>query len=1197
MKKICHAGAWVRAFGRALGVCLRGGLAGAMLLAGLGAGSAAAADARYYYDELGRLIETVAADGSSVQYTYDAVGNILSVRHNTASTLAISGFVPLSGPAGTTVSIFGSGFNATASSNTVKFNGIAATVSAASATSLTVTVPAGATSGPISVTNGAASASSAGSFTVATLPAPTLTSFTPTIGAQGTAVTLTVTNFQLAKESNKVTFGSITAPVAGVPASTTLTTTVPGPASSGKISIVTPYGVATSTADFFGVPSGYSASDVQATGRIYIGGSALTRTISTAGKIGIVLFDGAVGLTGVYLELSTVTMGGSVSVFNPDGTLLKSGTIADGASLGLPKLPASGTYTVLMAPGNNTGSVTLHVGTVDLSVGSLSTTGPIVANRDGSWTIPVTFTVTNSGTAAAPLSWYDVGYLSADGTLDDGDQKGTTYLNLPSAPLAAGGSYTIRGASFRTSTTTAPGNYTLFVKTDGRYDGYGIGGTNTDGGYRTEVNETNNTASVPVSLIAPDLVISNLTVGTAVANHNGTWSIPISYVVKNNSGVDMAVTTGAAASWYDVAYLSTDGTLDDGDQSSGANPLYVSNSSGGSVLAAGASYTVTNAIFTTSTSTTPGNYTLFVKADGHNTASAPFDSGPNTDNGGFKEAIETNNVASAGVALGRPDLAISGLTLSSVAANIDGSFTISVNYKVTNVGTGTAQPDWYDVGYLSTDATLDNADQSNSYLNYRASALAPGDSYVVSASFTTSASTAAGSYTFFVKTDGHSGYYPVVFPGGTNTDNGAVIEATKANNRASQAVTLSPPDLSVSGLSVTSVQSNSDATWTLQVSYTVKNVGAVTAPASWYDIGYLSTDAVLDNGDQTQSYLNFNGTPLAPGASYPVNTSFKTAAGTAAGSYNFFVKADGHNASYTGGTNTDNGNLREASESNNTMSVPVKLDADLKFSAFTVGTVKANPDGSWTIPVSYTVTNMGTSAAVAPNWYDVAYLSSGGTLDSTGAEVGRVLQSTVLAPGSSYPVSTSFTVGAGKAPGAYTFFLKTDGHSVADAGGSNTDGGSIVEANEANNVASAPVNLVRPDLTVSGLSVNAVAMNPDHSWSITVTYTVKNVGTIAAQPNWFDIGYLSIDATLDNADQSDIFHAINFNTAPLAPGASYTMTGTFTTNTTTAAGTYTLFVKADGHNAGYTGGTNTDNGAIAEANETNNAASATVVLH
>lgn len=65
----------------------------------------------------------------------------------------ISSFTPLSGPVGTTVTITGSNFHSAASNNIVYFGATKAFVSAASISSLTVTVPSGATYENISVTN------------------------------------------------------------------------------------------------------------------------------------------------------------------------------------------------------------------------------------------------------------------------------------------------------------------------------------------------------------------------------------------------------------------------------------------------------------------------------------------------------------------------------------------------------------------------------------------------------------------------------------------------------------------------------------------------------------------------------------------------------------------------------------------------------------------------------------------------------------------------------------------------------------------------------------------------------------------------------------------------------------------------------------------------------------------------------------
>ncbi|WP_264538481.1 beta strand repeat-containing protein [Flavobacterium sp. N1736] len=66
----------------------------------------------------------------------------------------ISSFSPQSGPVGTTVTITGTNFGATTAENIVFFGATKATVTVASSTSLTVTVPIGATYEPISVLNG-----------------------------------------------------------------------------------------------------------------------------------------------------------------------------------------------------------------------------------------------------------------------------------------------------------------------------------------------------------------------------------------------------------------------------------------------------------------------------------------------------------------------------------------------------------------------------------------------------------------------------------------------------------------------------------------------------------------------------------------------------------------------------------------------------------------------------------------------------------------------------------------------------------------------------------------------------------------------------------------------------------------------------------------------------------------------------------
>ncbi|HET6419173.1 MAG TPA: IPT/TIG domain-containing protein, partial [Geobacteraceae bacterium] len=84
-------------------------------------------------------------------------------------TPAISDVAPSHGLPGTTVIISGTNFNPTPASNVVKFNGTTAAVIDSTSIQIVATVPKGATSGPITVTEGSNSATSPSSFTVTRL--------------------------------------------------------------------------------------------------------------------------------------------------------------------------------------------------------------------------------------------------------------------------------------------------------------------------------------------------------------------------------------------------------------------------------------------------------------------------------------------------------------------------------------------------------------------------------------------------------------------------------------------------------------------------------------------------------------------------------------------------------------------------------------------------------------------------------------------------------------------------------------------------------------------------------------------------------------------------------------------------------------------------------------------------------------------
>ena len=337
------------------------------------------AQVRYVYDESGRLVQVIGLDGKSTRYRYDAEGNIISMTQDLPGALVISEFTPNRGPIGTTVTISGVGFSTTVSANIVKFNGVTATVSAATATTLVTKVPTGATTGPITVTVGTKVATSATPFTITTVPdngVPVITSFTPKIGLPGAAVSIVGNNFSTTPANNFVFFNRMQATV-GATTLTTINTSVPAAATSGPIKVRTAAGTATSATDFFVVPTGYTAANISVTQRITVNGPPLAINTGTAGKLAMVLFEGTQGqYLGVGLSPVTV-IGGSATLFikTPSGAdLIPQQGFSSAFSFDIPRLPETGFYTMLIIP-DATASVTATLTLSTDITGALATNG------------------------------------------------------------------------------------------------------------------------------------------------------------------------------------------------------------------------------------------------------------------------------------------------------------------------------------------------------------------------------------------------------------------------------------------------------------------------------------------------------------------------------------------------------------------------------------------------------------------------------------------------------------------------------------------------------------------------------------------------------------------------------------------------------------------------------------------------------
>ncbi len=333
----------------------------------------------YVYDENDRLL--AASDPSNTAiYSYDQVGNITGIAVQPTTTVTLLAFAPPCGVVGTTVTIYGTGFNPTANQNTVTFMGATGVpATSASGTQLVVPIPSGATTGQVAVTvapatgiPGGTANSGSKSFRVDGCGAPDITDVTTgagvscatePVGGVGQAVTLIGTNFSTVPVDNRVLFNNHFATVGPPnPTATQLYTKVPQGGTSGKIRLNTAAGGDTSPCDFFVPPPGYQASDVDLanSGRMgdptTNGGVSYSLTVPTNPKVGLTLFDGVGGgraclkITGT--DLANSSHGADQELYDPDAALVWNGCIVGCGSgntvlFDAAPLPKSGTYALL----------------------------------------------------------------------------------------------------------------------------------------------------------------------------------------------------------------------------------------------------------------------------------------------------------------------------------------------------------------------------------------------------------------------------------------------------------------------------------------------------------------------------------------------------------------------------------------------------------------------------------------------------------------------------------------------------------------------------------------------------------------------------------------------------------------------------------------------------------------------------------
>jgi hypothetical protein len=158
----------------------------------------------------------------------------------------ITGVNPAAGPAGTPVTITGTGFSTTPSDITVRFGDLPATVTSSTLTNIQTSVPAGSVAGPVNVVVTVdGQASNPFPFTIQ----HRITSFTPTSGQPGIPFVIQGTGFAPTVGGNTVTFGTTTATLTSA-SNTELRGTVPTLAAGPYPVRVTTNGVTTDVGTF-----------------------------------------------------------------------------------------------------------------------------------------------------------------------------------------------------------------------------------------------------------------------------------------------------------------------------------------------------------------------------------------------------------------------------------------------------------------------------------------------------------------------------------------------------------------------------------------------------------------------------------------------------------------------------------------------------------------------------------------------------------------------------------------------------------------------------------------------------------------------------------------------------------------------------------------------------------------------------------
>ncbi|MCI0538753.1 MAG: VWA domain-containing protein, partial [Verrucomicrobiales bacterium] len=321
---------------------------------------------------------------------------------------------------------------------------------------------------------------------------------------------------------------------------------------------------------------------------------------------------------------------------------------------------------------------------------------PVATPRE---TLRLNWSVTNLGQVAALPPWVNRVYFSSDSTWDSSDA--TLATERHSATLAA-------GATNQLDTTVnlpnvPDGSYFIILRTDADEE-------------KAESDESNNTAVVGVTVQTPDLAVDMFHAFNASNPFTNMVSCAGPYAESTHpygNNVDQSWTNRCAGAEALLVAFDPRGAGEDA-----ADRLYITDGDGNPIE--GSPFGLR--MLAAQTKVVPGDTVVL-------------------------RLTSDRSVTGWGFAVTKIEGGKLATRLKATPLN-----TVSVQWRVRNIGKGTAQPQWNDRLFLSTDAVLDPQDLSILPGWQRASALLTTNGYVRQ-SQTRLRNTLPGEYFLILKTD------------------------------------------------------------------------------------------------------------------------------------------------------------------------------------------------------------------------------------------------------------------------------------------------------------------------------------------------------------------------------------------------------------------------------------------------------------